>query len=173
MSSSFDLHPDRFLTGTVGEPGQRVFYLQAAEEDRTVSFRLEKQQVAALAEYLAGILADLPPDEEPPLQTLTLVEPIVAEWTVGSLAVAYDADEDTIIVVAEELTETGPDDEPLDDLLGEAGSARFHLRRGQVTAFIRVAVELVMSGRPPCPLCGQPLDPDGHVCPRSNGHGKH
>ena len=58
-----------------------------------------------------------------------------------------------------------------DDLLEpDHGSARLHLRRGQVTAFIRVAVELVMSGRPPCPLCGQPLDPSGHVCPRSNGH---
>ncbi len=168
MSSSFDLHPDRFLTGTVGEPGNRVFYLQAAEGDDIISFRIDKQQVAALAEYLAGILADLPPGDEPPLTSLVLTEPIVAEWTIGSLAVAYDAEGDAIVVVAEELV---VDDEPVPD--DEPGAARFHLARGQVTAFIRVAVELVMSGRPPCPLCGQPLDPTGHVCPRSNGHGKH
>ncbi len=170
MSSSFDLHPDRFLTGTVGEPGSRTFFLQATAGGHTLSFRLEKQQVAALAEYLAGILADLPPDDEPPLTELVLTEPVVPEWSVGSLAVAYDAESDRIIVVAEELIAELDEG---DDLNSDPGSARFHLRRGQVTAFIRVAVELVMSGRPPCPLCGQPLDPTGHVCPRSNGHGTH
>ena len=169
MTSSFDLHPDQFIPGAVGEPGSRTFFIQAVEGGRVISLRLEKQQVAALAEYLAGILADLPPDEGPPPSTLTLVEPVLAEWTVGALAVAYDQPQDTIVVVAEELDTAEEDDGPLAD----PANARFHLQRGQVTAFIRIAVELVMGGRPSCPICGQPMDPEGHNCPRSNGHGKH
>jgi uncharacterized repeat protein (TIGR03847 family) len=166
MSTSFELHPERFVAGTVGEPGERVFFLQATGTDHVVTLRLEKQQVAALAEYLAGILADLPPAEEATAEA-DLREPVAAEWVVGSLAVAYEESEDRVLVVAEELVPQV--DEPEELRVEGPASARFHLTRGQVAFFVRQAVELVLSGRPPCPLCGHPLDPDGHVCPKSNG----
>jgi uncharacterized repeat protein (TIGR03847 family) len=144
--SDFDLRePDRFTAGAVGEPGSRVFFLQAVEGTQVVSLRLEKQQVGALGQYLEGVLSDLPvvtPDELP--IDLDLVEPVVAEWIVGTLAVAYDGAVDRVVLQADELV----DEE----------------------AFCAHAEELVAAGRPPCPICGQPLDPDGHVCPRSNGH---
>ncbi len=172
MSTSFEfLEPDHFTAGAIGEPGRRVFYIQARQADHVVSLRLEKQQVAALGEYLAGILADLP-DAEPLPVALDLIEPVVAEWVVGSLAVAYEEADDRILLVAEELIVVDEDD--LDDLtddpesLPDEATARFRLSRSQVLAFIRTAAELVTSGRPLCRLCGKPIDPDGHACPRLN-----
>ena len=162
--SDFDLlEPDRFTAGAVGQPGFRVFFLQAVEGTQVVSLRLEKQQVGALGQYLQGVLSDLPvvPPEALPT-ALDLVEPVVAEWIVGTLAVAYDGAEDRVVLQADEM---------VDEEAGEEGShARFHLTRAQVVAFCAHAETLVAAGRPPCPICGQPLDPDGHVCPRSNGH---
>jgi uncharacterized repeat protein (TIGR03847 family) len=172
MGTSFEfLEPDHFTAGAIGEPGRRVFYIQARQTDHVVSLRLEKQQVAALGEYLAGILADLP-DAEPLPVSLDLIEPVVAEWVVGSLAVAYEEADDRILLVAEELVVVDEDD--LDDLtedpasLPDEATARFRLSRSQVLAFIRTAAELVTSGRPLCRLCGKPIDPDGHACPRLN-----
>jgi uncharacterized repeat protein (TIGR03847 family) len=170
MTSSFELRPDRFLAGTVGPPGARVFYLQASEASTVVSLRLEKQQVAALAEYLAGILADLPAAEEITIANTDLVEPVIAEWVIGSLAVAYEESEDRVLIVAEELVADEEGDEVPTDLDTVPATARFRVTRGQVAYFVRHAIEVVMAGRPACLLCGRPMDPDGHVCPKSNGH---
>ena len=161
--STFDLRePDRFTAGAVGEPGARVFFLQAVEGTQVVSLRLEKQQVGALGLYLQGVLNDLPvvPETERPA-AMDLVEPVVAEWVVGTLGVAYDTESDRIVLQADELVDEDEEDGSL---------ARFHLTRAQVVAFCELAETLVAAGRPPCPICGQPMDPDGHVCPRSNGH---
>ena len=163
--STFDLRePDRFTAGAVGEPGARVFFLQAVEGTQVVSLRLEKQQVGALGQYLQGVLNDLPvvPVTERP-SDMDLVEPVVAEWVVGTLGVAYDTEADRIVLQADELVDADEEDE-------DAGLARFPLTRAQVVAFCEHADSLVAAGRPPCPICGQPMDPDGHVCPRSNGH---
>ena len=164
--STFDLRdPDRFTAGAVGEPGARVFFLQAVEGTQVVSLRLEKQQVGALGQYLQGVLNDLPvvPVTERP-SDMELVEPVVAEWVVGTLGVAYDTEADRIVLQADELVD---EDEEGDE---DGGLARFHLTRAQVVAFCEHAESLVAAGRPPCPICGQPMDPAGHVCPRSNGH---
>lgn len=164
--STFDLRePDRFTAGAVGEPGARVFFLQAVEGTQVVSLRLEKQQVGALGQYLQGVLNDLPvvPVTERP-SDMDLVEPVVAEWVVGTLGVAYDTEADRIVLQADELVDEDDEDDE------DAGLARFHLTRAQVVAFCEHADSLVAAGRPPCPICGQPMDPDGHVCPRSNGH---
>ena len=164
--STFDLRePDRFTAGAVGEPGARVFFLQAVEGTQVVSLRLEKQQVGALGQYLQGVLNDLPvvPVTERP-SDMDLVEPVVAEWVVGTLGVAYATEAARIVRQADERVDGDDEDEE------EAGLARFHLTRAQVVAFCEHADSLVAAGRPPCPICGQPMDPDGHVCPRSNGH---
>lgn len=160
MSSSFELpEVDHLTTGAIGPPGQRVFYLQARRGAQVVSLRLEKTQVAALVAYLAGMLADMPPPGNLPTD-LELIEPVVAEWVVASLGVSYEEDADRVIIVAEELVE---EDE-------EAASARISATREQVAALSMRGAEAVAAGRPPCPLCGQPLDPEGHTCPRLNGH---
>jgi uncharacterized repeat protein (TIGR03847 family) len=172
VSTSFDLpSPDHFTAGTVGPPGQRVFYLQARGDGVLVTLKCEKQQVGALAEYLAGILEDLPaidPDAVP--TTHDLLEPLIAEWSIGSLAVAWDDSADRVVLVAEEVTsddETGTEN---DEPSTTGATARFRLSREQVAAFLATTEELMAAGRPSCPFCGGPLDPDGHVCPRSNGH---
>lgn len=152
------LDPSAFTAGTIGPPGQRVFYLQAQNGTSVSSVRLEKQQVSALAEYLAGMLHDLPaPSDVPPAPEL--IEPVVPEWTVGNIGVAYDNDLDRIIIVAEELVD---EDEP------DGDSLRVVITRAQVRAFIERAGVLLAGGRPPCRVCGAPMDPEGHACPRSN-----
>jgi uncharacterized repeat protein (TIGR03847 family) len=167
MGTSFDLpEPDRFTAGTVGPPGQRVFFLQASEAAQVVTLRLEKAQVAALAEYLASVLADLAmPDPGSLPEDLELVEPVVAEWVVGQIGVVFDEDRDRMLVQAEELLEEGG--EVADE---DQGVARFGLTRAQVAAFVARAAELVASGRPACELCGRPKDPEGHMCIKTNGH---
>jgi uncharacterized repeat protein (TIGR03847 family) len=161
VSTSFEMpEVDVVTTGAIGAPGQRVFYLQARQGDHVVSLRLEKTQVAALVTYLDALLADLPSADDLPSE-LELVEPVVAEWVVGSLGVSYDEDADRIVLLAEELVEEGDDD---------AASARITATRGQIAALAAHGAEVVAAGRPPCPLCGQPLDPEGHVCVRLNGH---
>jgi uncharacterized repeat protein (TIGR03847 family) len=180
VSTSFDFdEPDHFTTGTVGEPGHRVFYLQAAQQGSMATLRLEKQQVVVLAEYLAGLLE--PSEAEGVGVAVELIEPVLAEWVVGSLAVAYEEAENRVLLVAEELVVVPDDDldeggdesgepvlpvEPGDEV--EAATARFHLTRDQALAFIRRTTELVASGRPACPLCGRPIDPEGHACPKLN-----
>lgn len=161
MSSSFEMADvDHLTTGAVGPPGQRIFYLQVGQGTQVVSLRLEKAQVAALVAYLAGMLADMPPPGEIPSTGMDLIEPVVAEWVVGSLGVTYDEDADRVVILAEELVEEGED----------AARARVTATRAQVAALSVRGAEAVAAGRPPCPLCGQPLDPQGHTCPRLNGH---
>ena len=164
MSSSFEIpEVDHLTAGAIGPPGKRVFYLQAGHGDHVVSLRLEKAQVAALVAYLAGMLADMPPPGDIPSTGMDLIEPVVAEWVVASLGVSYDEEADRVVIVAEELVEEGED----------AARARISATREQVAALSVRGAEAVAAGRPPCPLCGQPLDPEGHTCPRLNGHRSH
>jgi uncharacterized repeat protein (TIGR03847 family) len=166
VSESYELFEvDGFTTGAVGEPGQRVFYLQARRGSDVVSLRLEKTQVGALARYLGALISDL--DAPGPLPTdLDLVEPVVAEWVAGSLSATYDEAADRVHVIAEELI----DDDEAGDVAMAAASVHLTMTREQAAAFAMHATLVVESGRPPCPLCGNPLDPRGHACARLNGH---
>jgi uncharacterized repeat protein (TIGR03847 family) len=173
MTQSFDLNaPQHFTAGAVGEPGHRVFYVQAAEGPMTVTLKLEKTQVAALAQYIAELLADLPPVAEEAMPAdVELLEPAIAEWTVGTIGVAFDEHRDRMVVTFQELRILDDDDEEDDDVDDEAVSlATFTITRAQAMAFVRRSAHLVSTGRPPCALCGRPLDPDGHVCIKTNGH---
>jgi uncharacterized repeat protein (TIGR03847 family) len=168
MSNSFDLPSVQRLTvGTVGAVGKRTFYLQARQDDQLVTLKLEKQQVGALAEALIELLADLPAvGPAPSGQSLELEEPVLAEWPVGTLRLSYDSDIDQVVLVAEEATELDENGEPI----STGGMVRLGATRQQVAALAGWGAELVTAGRPPCPLCGFPLDPGGHSCPRTNGH---
>ena len=185
MTQRFDLpSPTHFTAGTIGMPGQRTFFVQAVEGGVTVTLKVEKTQVAALAQYMAELLADLPPvpDEELPFD-LELVEPAIAEWVVGTIGVAFDEGRDRMVVTfqelqVQELEDQEDDDDPTDAFSdtggagedGDGGVATFMVTRSQAMGFVRRAAELVASGRPPCTLCGRPLDTEGHVCIKTNGH---
>jgi len=176
VSSSFDFtEVSTFAAGTEGAAGARVFYLQAVSGERVVSLRLEKQQVALLADYLAHVLATTNLAESMPAHMPDLHEPVLSEWIVGSMAVAIDEAETHIVIIAEEMVlvdDIGDDDIDIDDIEIEVeievAQARFVLTRGQADAFVDGARRVVAGGRPTCPLCGSPQDPDGHFCPRLN-----
>lgn len=171
MSRSFELPAVEWVTvGTVGEPGRRTFYMQARQGDQLVTLKLEKQQVATMAQFLGEILSDLPtPSEVPSGPALELVEPVEAEWPVGRIQLAYDSDMDRIVILADELT-AEEDLEAGDELEGAHGTGRFSLTRPQAAGIARRGIELMGAGRPICALCGNPIDPEGHSCPRTNGH---
>lgn len=168
--------PERFVAGTVGPPGDRTFYLQAKGGGRLVSVALEKVQVALLAEKLEELLGearrrfgiDLADQDWDKSDNDPLEVPVQEEFRVGTLGLAFDIDSCTVVI---EAIAAGDDD---DDSEEGAGSDRDRLRvrlTPQATrTFIERAQRVVASGRQPCPLCGQPLDPAGHLCPRHNGY---
>ncbi len=162
MGNSFELDDvDRFTAGTIGPRGQRVFYIQAVAGAEVVSLRLEKQQVLALADYLAGVLDDLPQPSDAAAVESDLIEPVIAEWVVGNIGVAYAESDDRVVLWADELLEADEHDDTPDV---DQGTARFRISRPLVAAFILQARELAAAGRPPCPYCGRPLDGDGSWC---------
>ncbi len=163
MSPSFDFDsPDHFTAGAVGPAGQRVFYLQGRQGRKLVTLKSEKEQVRALADYLAGLLQKLPETGEKRPDDLALREPVEEAWIVASITAGYDEARKRIVVVTNELME--------DEGGGDAASARFAITRAQAAGFVQRAEALMQAGRPSCPVCSQPKDPGGHVCPRSNGH---
>jgi uncharacterized repeat protein (TIGR03847 family) len=165
MSRSFELPaPEHFTCGTVGPPGERVFYIQARQGRRLVTLKSEKEQVRALGEYLAELLDKLPAgtDVRPP--EAALFEPIEPAWPIASIGLGYDDDTRRIVIVATAVVEEEGE---------EAPTARFAVTREQAAAFVTRAQTLMKGGRAICPMCSQPKDPSGHVCPRSNGHVVH
>jgi uncharacterized repeat protein (TIGR03847 family) len=171
--------PDRFLAGTLGSPGQRAFYLQAAKGGAVVTVSLEKLQVAALAERLAQLLVEVRrrgvelPDRLPagPADTSLLEEPVVEQFRVGTMALAWDGEDGRVVIEARAQTEE-EDDQALEDDDSAEGPdlVRVHVTPGEALTFAERANLLLAAGRPPCPMCGQPLSAEGHLCPRRNGY---
>jgi uncharacterized repeat protein (TIGR03847 family) len=182
--------PDRFVAGTVGLPGRRTFFLQASAGSRVTSVALEKTQVAALAERMEELLDEVvrrsggsaavpavaPAEiaDTDPLQT-----PIEEEFRVGTMALAWDGEDQRLIVEAQALVEIDVESEEdlaeaeerlLQDEENGPPVLRVRLTGAQARAFAKRAMDVVNAGRPPCPLCSLPLDPEGHVCPRQNGY---
>jgi uncharacterized repeat protein (TIGR03847 family) len=171
--------PERFVAGTVGPPGERTFFLQARGGGRLVSVALEKVQVALLAEKLEELLleahrrfgVDVPEPAPTSTDNEPLDTPLDEEFRVGTLGLAFDVDTATVVIeaiaVGEEEVEEEEDDE---EATADRDRLRVRLTPQATKAFIERAKKVVASGRPPCPLCGQPLDPAGHLCPRHNGY---
>jgi uncharacterized repeat protein (TIGR03847 family) len=218
--------PDRFVAGTIGEPGNRTFFLQARKASQVVSVVLEKVQVQVLAERLDQLLDELEErgvaeaavDGSPDLGPLD--EPLVEAFRATTLTLGWDADAERVLVearadpveveieledvaddvadaddeaaaveaaggraVAEldeslaasiraafEASEFDVDDDDDDDELEGPDVLRIRMSAAVARSFVERAARVVASGRPPCPMCGQPLDPQGHICPRRNGH---
>lgn len=145
--------------GAIGPPGERLFLFQAGQGARLLTLKIEKAQVAALAQYLGRLLSGLPsPGELPDAGELDASD--APEWVVGTLGLSYDAQADRVLLVIEEAVG--------ENEVGE--TARIVATREQAAALAIRGTQLVEAGRPPCPLCGYPLDPSGHACPRTNGH---
>jgi uncharacterized repeat protein (TIGR03847 family) len=173
--------PERFVAGTIGEPGDRTFFLQARDGGRIVSVALEKVQVAVLAERLAELLAELGRRGVPEVaatldadaDTAALDEPLNEAFRAGSLTLGWDGAAERVLVEARAQDEDGeaidPDDDDDEDEDGP-DLLRVRITAAAARSFVERAARVVASGRPPCPLCGAPLDPRGHICPRRNGH---
>lgn len=159
---------DTFTVGTVGPPGARVFFLQLRAAGQRVVIKCEKQQAAAIAQYLERVLSDLPPAEDRPLHgamEAQVVEPDDAVFVLGPVGLGYDRSNDRVLVQLEEVGEVDEHGEPVDD---DRGQVRVYLRRDQAAAFAAHATRVIEAGRPDCQWCGNPIDPDGHACPRMN-----
>ena len=205
--------PDRFVAGTIGQPGSRTFFIQARRSGQVVSVVLEKVQVAVLAERLGVLLDELEARGittagEPVVDEQPLDEPINETFRATTLTLGWDGDAERILVEAraeaedddeddddeDEADEDDDEDEPVIDLSTVEGLAgtpagellaafeaadddaegpdtlRVRLTADGARTFVNRAIEVVAAGRLPCPLCGQPLDAQGHICPRRNGH---
>ncbi len=177
--------PERFVVGTVGEPGQRTFFLQARSGSRMVSVALEKQQVAALAERVdelldqvlddgssSAIVPAVAPrdlDDQAPLE-----QPIEEEFRAGTMTLSWDPSSSRVVIevfpIGAEVA-AGPEDD--DETLEEPEPDEVLLVRitpGAARAFALRAGRVVEAGRPSCPFCGGPIDPSGHLCVRANGY---
>ncbi len=161
--------PDRFVAGTVGEPGERAFFIQASHSNRLISVALEKAQVQAIAARLEIMVSEVKKSD--PLVSILKVanddqplqSPIDAEFQVGAISLAWDEETQRICL---ELYELEDDEEEESD--GEVLEVNVTL--GLAISFAHRSKAVVSAGRLPCPFCAIPIDPRGHLCPRANGY---
>ena len=177
--------PERFVTGTVGPPGQRTFFLQARIGNRLTSVSLEKQQVSVLAERIDQLLdevmanatggsvipavAPLGLEDSAPLE-----QPIEEEFRAGTMTLSWDPDDERVVIEVfpfNEAAVVSPDQLEDEDLQEPEPEEVFLVRidAGSARAFVKRAAQVIEAGRPTCPFCGNPIDPDGHLCVRANG----
>ncbi len=170
--TEYELNPVTHITaGAIGPAGKRVFYLQARQSSELVTLIVEKAQVQALAvgleQYLQELgqrLPDLPPASPDFHESeMALAQPLDPAFRVGQLGLGYDEASDRLVLVAREVQPEGADPE-------EASVARFWCTRSQLLAMCRWGIEIATRGRPICGNCGEPIDPEGHFCPKRNGH---
>ncbi|MDN4175148.1 DUF3090 domain-containing protein [Nocardioides sp. SOB77] len=176
--------PERFVTGTVGPPGSRTFFLQARSGVRLVSVALEKQQVAALAERIDELLDEVMASERntamipavAPLDledTEPLEQPIEEEFRAGTMTLSWDPDDERVVIEVFPFTEAAVvSPEQVDEDFEEPEPEEVLLVRiaaGAARAFVKRSEQVLEAGRPSCPFCGLPIDPDGHLCVRANG----
>jgi uncharacterized repeat protein (TIGR03847 family) len=161
-------NPQRCVAGTIGEPGERAFFIQARSDNRVVSVALEKAQVQAVANRLEVMIAEVRKSnpliaiQSLPVDDAPLDTPVDEEFQVGAISLAWDEDQQLITLELYELEEDEEDAE------GDVLEINFTL--GVASSFVNRSKALVNAGRVPCPFCGIPIDPRGHLCPRANGY---
>jgi uncharacterized repeat protein (TIGR03847 family) len=169
MASHTELNPVSHLTvGTIGLPGQRIFYLQGSQGAQTISLKMEKEQARVMGESFVALVDEL--DRQYPIDTrelnepvwldMRLKEPVEPIFQVGNMGLGYNEETNQVVLVAYELVDEGV----------EPNVVSFWTTRPHIRALIKHIEEVVSAGRPICGNCGQPIDPDGHFCPHSNGH---
>jgi len=170
--TDIDLHPVSHITAdAIGQPGKRVFYMQGWQGERTVTLIIEKLQIQSLAIGLEQFLAEIH-EKFPNLpeavseyqeEQMHIHPPVDPLFRVGEIGLGYDAENDLLVLVVREIVAEGADPE-------EAGVVRFWCTRSQLRAMAHWGMEIASRGRPLCPQCGEPMDPEGHFCPKKNGH---
>jgi uncharacterized repeat protein (TIGR03847 family) len=160
--------PDRFVAGTVGEPGERAFYIQVRSTTRLFSVAVEKSQVQAIVARLDDMIAEIRKTnpliaiEKLALDDSPLESPIDSEFQIGAMSLAWD---ETAQLICLELYELEDDEED-----GEGEVLEISVSVGMAASFAQRSKAVVNAGRLPCPFCGIPIDPRGHLCPRANGY---
>lgn len=181
MADEYEMHAvSRITIGTLGEPGNRTFFLQAIHGLESVAIIIEKLQALALAQAMDEMLNELenrfelPPvrGSRIPASDLDLSQPIEARFRAGQIGLGYDEEQDRLVLAVSAMG-GGLNEEEEEEPGTDAPVARFWISRDQGSALATRAREVSGQGRPLCPLCDQPIDPEGHFCPRSNGHSKH
>jgi uncharacterized repeat protein (TIGR03847 family) len=170
--TDIDLHPVSHITAdAIGQPGKRVFYLQGWQGERTVTLIIEKLQIQSLAIGLEQFLAEIH-EKFPNLpeavseyqeEQMHIHPPVDPLFRAGEIGLGYDAENDLLVLVVREVVTEGEDPE-------ESGVVRFWCTRSQMRAMAHWGMEVASRGRPLCPQCGEPMDPEGHFCPKKNGH---
>lgn len=177
--------PDRFVTGTLGEPGARVFYLQARQDGRIVSVVVEKEQVRAMADHFDTTLeqvarlddeVEIPPARDTARDLAPLELPLVEEFRVGTIGIGWDISSRRFFLELSSVVEVESTNDPVDLLAAVTEppepdeSLTILLTPEQARDFVPRARYFVQAGRPPCPFCQQPIGPGGHICPRADGY---
>jgi uncharacterized repeat protein (TIGR03847 family) len=178
--------PDRFVAGTVGQPGERTFFLQAREGNRITSVVVEKQQVSVLAEHLERVLdevlrrssgqAEVPPPVRQAADNSPLDAPISEEFRVGTMTIAWDPAVNRVVIELfsnvdqPEVENDDTEDDATEIEIDADEMIVVRISPSYARDFIARAQALVAAGRPACPFCLQPIDADGHICPRANGY---
>jgi uncharacterized repeat protein (TIGR03847 family) len=164
MAQDIEFDPVEMLAvGAIGEPGRRVFYIEARDHFRSLTMLVEKTQVQAIAERAVEVLQgeEIGPEENAD----ELSQPVKPDWRAGQLGLGLDPDRKMIVIVAQEMSEEEDEEADAENL----ATARVWVRPAQMLAFAARGLELANAGRPLCPVCGLPIDPEGHLCPRKNG----
>jgi len=198
MSESFELDaPDHFTAGAIGPPGERIFYFQARQGGALVTLKCEKEHVRALGRYFGSTLSKLGGEGDRPLTLLSpqrgegervpapqrgggeregekegeLIDFAEPAWIVAAIGAGWDKERDRFMVEMKELLEEEEAEEEQEPAAEpEPATARLWITRAQAAAFVERAEALMKAGRPICPMCSQPKDPAGHICPRANGY---
>lgn len=170
--TEIDMQPvTHITTDALGQPGKRVFYLQGWQGERTVTLIVEKIQIQSLAVGLEQFLAEIK-ERFPDLaeasadyneELMHIRPPVDPLFRVGEMGLGYDSEQDKVVLVAREVV-------PEEGDVAEASVVRFWCTRAQMRAMCRWGMEVAARGRPTCPQCGEPMDPEGHFCPKRNGH---
>jgi uncharacterized repeat protein (TIGR03847 family) len=172
MADEIDLQPvSHITTDAIGQPGKRVFYIQGWQEERTITLIVEKIQIQSLAigfeQFLAEIHQRFPSLPEASADyvedKMRIRPPVDPLFRVGELGLGYDADHDMVVLVAREVLAEEQQAEP-------SRVVRFWCSRSQMRSMCRWGMEVAARGRPLCPQCGEPMEPEGHFCPKKNGH---
>lgn len=170
---------ERFVAGTVGQPGERTFFIQARYGARLISVSCEKVQVQALADRLAYMLREI--KQSDPTISITRLQrddapldtPIEEEFRIGVIGLAFDAERELIQIDLQEVSEGEQEESDLidvDDLSSDQDILRVLISPSMAEQFSKRALSVVNAGRQPCPFCGGPIDIRGHLCPRANGY---
>ena len=167
MAREFEFDPvDDLAVGTVGPVGQRAFYIQASDAFKRLTMLVEKFQVQAMAVRAVELLREEALEAE---DAQDLREPVEPDFRAGEIGLGLDGDRHMVVLVAREASGREEDAEEEAAEAEDLSSARLWIRPAQMLGFAARALELVGQGRPLCPVCGLPMDPEGHACPRRNG----